>query len=381
MTLLVLRNAVPTSEESKMDIETFLSHENLHLPLEQGVKGRFRTFVDSILLDYENRAKQVGFPRGEKSKSLKRLGIIIDGIKKSVNDYYDGKPFDAYLAIQEGITKSGLKDYWDNLQIDENSNHYRIRLVSNNYSLGREQLFHIPFDKRGKVSTQRYSIPGYPSLYLSNSIYTAWEELRRPKLDDIQAIRFVNQRALKVMDLTTSRYGAERRKNRTFLEQQYDFLMWPLIAVCSIKVQDVDDFFKPEYIVPQLLLQWIRNHETVVGIKFSSTHIDLNSSESEGEFYNVVIPVVENKEEGYCSVVSEMFKSTDVLSWQLLQFSSGSASFSYNIGDDYAINPAVQRVEMVVGRPFPYFFSPLADIERILKTMRIHSMEFGDSLP
>ena len=360
----------------KVDLTEFLSSQKLHLPLEQSRKGQFRTYVDTLLNDYLNSAQLVKLPNKGKSKTLNRLEKLVDGIKKSVSSYYHGKPFDAYLAIQEGITKSGLIDYWENLQLRGNSNHYRIRLVSNNYPLGREQLFHIPFDERGKVTSQRFSIPGFPSLYLSNSIYTAWEELRRPKQDDIQAMRFVNENPMPVMDLTTSRYAQNVQKTRESEDQVYDFLMWPLIAICSIKVYDVEDYFKPEYIVPQLLLQWIRNHESVVGIKFSSTHIDLNNGKSEGEFYNVVIPVVENKESGYCSTLSSIFKSTDVLSWQLLQFSSGAASFSYNLDEDEAINPAIKRVEMIRDRPFPYYFSPLADMERILKTMSPRSINF-----
>ena len=33
------------------------------------------------------------------------------------------------------------------------------------------ELFHVPFEKREFVSTQRFSIPGYPALYLSELLY------------------------------------------------------------------------------------------------------------------------------------------------------------------------------------------------------------------
>jgi hypothetical protein len=38
---------------------------------------------------------------------------------------------------------------------------------------------------------------------------------------------------------------------------------WPLIAACSIKVKNPGANFKPEYVVPQLILQWITDETRI----------------------------------------------------------------------------------------------------------------------
>ncbi|MFW1494652.1 hypothetical protein ACEV9S_24505, partial [Vibrio parahaemolyticus] len=54
-------------------------------------------------------------------------------------------------------------------------------------------------------------------------------------------------------------------------------MTWPLIAACSIRVKNPSDNFKPEYIIPQLLLQWARDYKSIDGIRYTSTHIEATS--------------------------------------------------------------------------------------------------------
>ena len=43
------------------------------------------------------------------------------------------------------------------------------------------EMFHIKYELRGKVQTQRCSFPGLPCLYLGCSSYVCWLELNRPQ--------------------------------------------------------------------------------------------------------------------------------------------------------------------------------------------------------
>ncbi|WP_052675768.1 hypothetical protein [Paenibacillus sp. IHBB 10380] len=61
--------------------------------------------------------------------------------------------------------------------------------VGSNHSLTRQEMFHIPFELKGRAATQRYSIPGLPSLYLGSSCYICWEELHRPDLNTVNRVR------------------------------------------------------------------------------------------------------------------------------------------------------------------------------------------------
>jgi hypothetical protein len=64
----------------------------------------------------------------------------------------------------------------------------------------KRDIFHIPFEKRQLVASQRYSIPGLPSLHLASSLWIAWEEFDRPDLASIHASRFEGKGDLKVLD-------------------------------------------------------------------------------------------------------------------------------------------------------------------------------------
>ena len=56
---------------------------------------------------------------------------------------------------------------------------FRFR-CGNNYDYSINDLFHIPYSKRTLVNNYRYSIAGHPSLYLGQSTFVCWNELRKP---------------------------------------------------------------------------------------------------------------------------------------------------------------------------------------------------------
>src|SRR5690606_27062195 len=202
-----------------------------------------------------------------------------------------------------------------------------------NYPYQKKEMFHIPFELRNKVSTQRFSIPGFPSLYLGRTIYICWEELNRPSIDKIQAIRYKNIKPLKLLDLTPPIKDCED------IDELYRFFMtFPLIMCCSVKVKDTSDTFKPEYIIPQLLLQWIRNNDSLDGIQYKSTHITSKVFNDSTELINIVLPVKTNDESGICKKLVAYFESTEVISWNLHQFATGGQVFIYNREEGEVVN-------------------------------------------
>jgi hypothetical protein len=367
-----------------MTIQELFSGDFVKLPKQQPADKQFNEYFSTLLNEYLSAVKHLEIPDTNDVKEiLNNLTIIVKGLISTVNAYYRGSPFDAYRRLRDTINKSSIENYWNSHETLKSRNLYRIRTINTNYPLSRQELFHIPFHLRGNITTQRYSIPGFPSLYLSNTIYVAWEELKRPNLDSIQAVRFVNKVPLNLIDLTTSRYWGnyETQEIETI---KTDILMWPFIVASSIKVKNPENSFKPEYIIPQLLLQWIRNNKMTAssssqkhGIKFSSTHIDLNKTKSTGNFFNVVIPVVENKEVGYCSKISELFQMTEILSWQLYEFSMAAPGVAviYTRREIYD-HADIKQIEIIKDRVMPYSFSPLARIESVLQGMTLHDIDF-----
>ncbi|MCP4180319.1 MAG: hypothetical protein GY756_21355 [bacterium] len=173
---------------------------------------------------------------------------MIDTIK----EYYNGLPFKAYQKLNDTL-RNRIKNLYEIIKQKEyqsNENFYRIRNKDDNFTFSSLDMFHIPFEFRGKVNTQRFSIPGFPSLYLGRTLYVCWEELNRPHIDSFQSVRLKSTKGISFLDLTPP---IITDKNIYSSEVYKYFMTWPLIACCSIKVKGYSDTFKPEYIIPQLL--------------------------------------------------------------------------------------------------------------------------------
>lgn len=105
---------------------------------------------------------------------------ICSGITQSIRDYLSGFPSKAYSTF-----KKVFKDLMDNHRaytyIKDNINDrlpdlFRVRKVNDILEYNRKDLFHVPFNKCRYVSTTRYSIAGFPSLYLATSFDLCVEE-------------------------------------------------------------------------------------------------------------------------------------------------------------------------------------------------------------
>ena len=223
---------------------------------------------------------------------------------------------------------------------------------------------------RGKVSTQRYSIPGFPSLYLGRTLYAAWEEMRRPSIAEFQAVRLESTERIQYLDLTRPLFPENVKAQEIY---RY-FMTWPLIACCSVKVKEYNDFFKPEYIIPQLLLQWVRNTNQVDGIRYNSTHIDFHKSKSEGDFSNLVLPVKQNMQMGHCPELKRIFKVTEPITWQLREYALGGQLFMHSGKDFERINSKIPKLELIKGRAYPYNYSTLGMLEYFLDGMQTYEL-------
>ena len=356
-----------------MNFEELLDSEITNLPKTRSTGGDFEKFVTEFLYGYLDEIEKSsglystsGYERFNPAIFKKRLHALIDGILKSIKLYLDGKPEKAYVALEKGLKMANIMGYIKyHSNYEPGENFYRIRVKPDSFAFQRSELFHIPFELRGRVKTQRYSIPGFPSLYLTNSIYVAWEELKRCNISEIQAVRLQNTVPLKLINLTTERYNSRLRPfilEKHQWTELYDAIIWPLAAVCSIKVQSPQDTFKPEYIIPQLLLQWI-SEKDIDGIAYSSTHIRLDEWNSFGLFHNYVFPVKEVRASGQCSVLKQKFTMTEVLPMNILDIASfgGTLYGTESISTD--LNKAIESIEMVKGYPQPYSTTRLAELE------------------
>jgi RES domain. len=355
-----------------MKISDFANDSFLILPRSYK-KDDFKTYLfkelDEFVNKLENLKSEINYfddINFSIDSILIRQNHLVQKIKESLNDYYDGKPAKAFNSLNNGLS-SNVKNFDELLNVKtftKDSNFYRLRICKENYVLNTDEFFHIPFHKRGKVKTQRFSIPGFPSLYLGTSVYVCWEELNRPDINEFQGVRLNNVDEIKVIDLSPP------KSTETSPYELYKYLMiWPLVLACSVKVKNIEDDFKPEYIIPQLLLQWVRERDDIDGISYQTTHIDFSNSVSKGEFLNIAIPVKEIKTRGLCKVLKQKFKMTYANSIQLDQCSTGGATFISSIDDTILLDSKIQQIELVKGRVFPYSDSIFGGFERTLGFM------------
>lgn len=159
--------------------------------------------------------------------------------------------------------------------------YYRIR-GGIGFPTERKELFHIPATLRQLVKTERYSMPGYPCLYLASQADLCWYECGKPeqftiaKFDIPQEedsyLKFIDF-SEKLMPLKHSFFGwfyneEDKQAVRKYLLKH--ICTYPLRAACSVVTQYPKADFKEEYIVPQLLLQWVAHDDYFDGIRYES---------------------------------------------------------------------------------------------------------------
>lgn len=196
--------------------------------------------------------------------------------------------------------------------------YYRIRAGKDNFD--RQGIFHIPLDKRELIKPYRYSIPGYPCLYLSSGVEMCWFESGMPK--DFSYAKFFlesnDERKVNLIDFTiepvdlVSSVSISYHNNPEDKEKIDEFLvkylvLFPLRVACSLEVANRDIPFIEEYIFPQQLLLWVRGNNVYDGIAYrTSSSIE---HAKEWNYINLVAPA-KNIEDKYCKHLNEIFTVT-----------------------------------------------------------------------
>lgn len=245
---------------------------------------------------------------------------ISNVIIECISNYYNGLPDKAYqlFDIEIGNLIKQNSFYRYKFVRNEIPTLYRIRQTDIKL-YGRNEIFHIPFKLRRNVSTSRYSILGYPSLYLSTSIDVCRMEtdFKKRKSGIVAAFKFKRHENLRILDLSLKFKDLDfSETNFNSKEQISDYLeLYPLIAACSIQKYN-DNLFKPEYILPQILMQWLRvqgiRSSMCLGIKYFTTR----SKNPTIKGYNYVFPTnYINDSMDYCTILVDQLNLTDLINF------------------------------------------------------------------
>lgn len=275
--------------------------------------------LNKLLKDFEEKVDSKY--KNDKTFTGKLRGIK-ENVLRLVREYLHGYPAKAYSIIEELMRELETEPlYADPTTL---GNLYRMTEVSENVVYDRGRIFHAPYNMISKLKTYRYSIAGYPSLYLTSSLKLAESEssifeTRKPaiaarfKLRQYSSIKKIKilEFGCRPQDLAGSKENLSKREDfekaiRAADKRQKNeahkklpppdssgsshtpttnapkrYMLWyPLIAACSYIRANRDDPFAQEYMVPQLVTQWLRSQNTgkLVGIKYFSCY-SIKSSE------------------------------------------------------------------------------------------------------
>lgn len=210
------------------------------------------------------------------------------------------------------VLKCYLVDTYGNIRLNrdvlkENTAVYRMRSQKGYNLYERKELFHIPIDKAQNIPSARYSINGFPCLYLGASLYVCWEETRRTNIDKVNYVKMVPTRDIAfVTTLCPDKF-----------ENETDVIQFFIFALCTKKADNDSDAFQFQYAFPELLLSTlIHSKDEAWGIKYVSARYFVKDGQFslESLFYNYVIPKRGeiDSSDHLCSELKAAFKVSDV---------------------------------------------------------------------
>ncbi|MDD3230808.1 MAG: hypothetical protein PHE09_16570 [Oscillospiraceae bacterium] len=241
----------------------------------------------------------------------------------SVFDYYDSADmktlYTHFSTMMDKIEPLLFTKSIGNVGYELYRSYYRIRAGKDRFQ--RIDLFHISMNKRHLIKSYRYSIPGYPCLYLSSGLEMCWFECGMPKEfsyaafnleatddDPVNLIDFTIQPVDLVSSVSISYHNHPEDSSLIDAFVAKYLLSFPLRVACSLEVANRDVSFVEEYIFPQQLLLWVRENKTYDGIAYRTCSAVERARE--WNYINLVMPAKE-LENGYCVHLNKLFTVTD----------------------------------------------------------------------
>lgn len=312
-----------------MNAIDFLNSDAADLPKTR--HGDYHVFVSDLFEDYKNHLGRVTVSSFIDRMVRSEFSLVNDlskSILQIINLLLSGDQTTAYVQLDTLL--NGLGARLRALMPSGDMSHfinpvYRLR-GSGKRPFTAGELFHIPFYLKRKVGPMRYSSAGLPCLYLGGSTHVCWRELGEPALSSVSVSRF---QAVPGTNLRVLNFGHRLPLLASYVANvPQDFggptnacafvkaqvACWPLVAACSIRVPDRTASERPEYLLPQLVLEWLIRTHRFHGIRYFSTHYTEYPDDPK-TYMNYVFPAVTTPSVGYCPELCRLFELSDPICW------------------------------------------------------------------
>ena len=311
-----------TINEINKELQRLLAHPH-------SIYETYRMFLASLFAKYYDLLK-------ESKDDLEQYCFIASPYKdlleevQSCSDYLLGI-YDLYISGHVGDAVERMRKHFtpeESMFTDEVSSltpMYRARVnESFDETFGVKEMFHVPFENRSKIASSRFSITGYPCLYLGSTILACWEEMQKPIIDNLSVSRFLLQNGVSKNVINLCWHDELDFDLKSVDDEEHGLLQlkalrllrrFPLMLACSVKASNPNAPFKEEYVLPQVLLLSCIDNEHVDGIAYTSTRRDDQISSNIELHQNFVFPSQNITDVGYCSKLASDFQLTKGVSF------------------------------------------------------------------
>jgi len=313
-----------------MDADEFLRSDGVSLPKCRGSRG-FYGYLGHVFSTYLEAVSELGSSPLASSirKRAKTVETLQCHLLSAVCARFEGACDDGAAALAAGLqlVQGELEDLISLPVAPANTGPmYRMRLDAPKQPV-RADLFHIPFEQRNMTSPYRYSLAGAPCLYLGGSLRVCWAELLRgcpPAPQERVAFCSFRCRSGETLRFLNFAYRpsvlAEVVRKRQLLGPLDPELVrlfasyavcWPILAACSLTVPGQGALHPPEYVIPQMLMEWLlREYERhhLDGVRYFSMQMKprLDDGEPDTWVYDTAsfaLPTKTPADRGYCRVL------------------------------------------------------------------------------
>lgn len=302
----------------KCNYLTFNGRDVLNLPWHIPMETSIVDFMKAAFSTYNLLVKDA---QGADQDNI--LNTKIEGTSSNLiqvmEKYLEGNISGAYESFKKVMKILSTED--NLLPIKEIANgtpFYRARRGKGHKI--ENDFYHVPFNQRYLTNSERFSIAGYPCLYVGYSKEVCIKEMGK----DCSLIRMAlkHPHSIKVYDLTLG-------EEDTFWHIDKIVILFPLIASCYLvpfycKEREKECppsplNFKEEYIIPQLLTMYLMNevkdeegNRLVDGIRYYSVK-DVNLNPQNEEDMNLILFTnYEPKENCYSKICDQTIPYYDM---------------------------------------------------------------------
>lgn len=239
--------------------------------------------------------------------------IIFSLLKGLCDNEYIKSDLSESLLLNSCLLKDNLKDE----HVQYSNVFFRGRTSKQGRPLNKEEMYHISLNERQYISTQRFSIPGVPCIYLANSSFCCWLELNRPSDNEFWISMYKVKENISVLNLSSKVIDINNiiDNNVEGLNTSLDLIslrnsmikIWPLVCASSFSVSESNRSFQSEYIISHLIMMNLKRLN-INGVIYLSTKIKDDLSDN-AVMYNLAIPAYHDEnDQTYDSKYSKLYE-------------------------------------------------------------------------